>query len=191
MRGSLRPRDKRGHKARGGVGGSTYPPPAPRGAGVDRCRRLHDSIAGSVRLWRNPTMVAETPSADCVVYPFRYRDARTKKWVLARYMATKVEIAARYEAWEIVGASELREPMGESYFTPWAAQLVAPTVRPLGQRFLELGPHRRKPPAIDARERQLVGVFLRRLIVYEARKGRFDQVRNAADLLVEVAGAAG
>jgi hypothetical protein len=127
-------------------------------------------------------------AAGLIVYAFRYRDARTKKWVLARYMATRIEIAARYSEWEIVGAGEKREPMGYNYFVPAPLEFVPPRSRPLGQRFLELGPHRRKRPGIDARERQLVGVFLRRLIVYEARRGRFDQVRNATDLLVEVAG---
>ena len=124
-----------------------------------------------------------------LVYSFRYRNPRTKKWHLARYMATPKEIAATYAEWEIVGAGEVRQPIGYSYFTPHASELVAPRPRPIGQRFIELGPHRRKPPTIDARERQLVGVFLRRLIVYEARKGRFDAVGNAADLLSEVAGA--
>jgi hypothetical protein len=131
------------------------------------------------------------PPAEQIVYAFRYRDPRTKRWILARYMATQVEIAAGYATWEIVGSGERRQPMGERFFTPFADQLVAPRPRPLGQRLLELGPHRRQRPGIDARERQLVGVFLRRLIVYEARKGRFDQVRNAADLLVDVVGGAG
>jgi hypothetical protein len=124
------------------------------------------------------------------VYAFRYRSPRTKKWVLARYMATPVEIAASYAEWELVGAGEMRQPMGYNYFAPSATptvDLVAPKPRPLGQRFLELGPHRRRPPGIDASERRLVGVFLRRLIVWEARRHRFEQVRNAVDLLAEVA----
>src|SRR5450631_1596318 len=130
------------------------------------------------------------PDGPSTVYAFRYRDPRTKKWQLARYMATKAEIAARYAEWEIVGTGEVWKPVGYGYFVPHLQELVAPRPRPLGQRFVELGPHRRKPPRIDARERQLVGVFLRRLIVYEARKGRFDRVRNAVDLLAEVASVA-
>jgi len=127
-------------------------------------------------------------SVDLVFYPFRYRDPRTKKWVLARYMATPVEIAASYQEWKIVGAGEPRQPMGYNYFSPAPVELVAPRPRLLGQRFLELGPHRRRASGTDVRERQLVSVFLRRLIVFEARRGRFDQVRNATDLLIEVAG---
>ena len=61
-----------------------------------------------------------------LVYAFRYRDPRTKKWHLARYMASKVEIAAAYAEWEIVGAGEMRRPIGDSYFTPHAVELVAP-----------------------------------------------------------------
>lgn len=38
-----------------------------------------------------------------VVYPFRYKDAGTGKWVRARYMAERDEIAARYAEWEITG----------------------------------------------------------------------------------------
>jgi hypothetical protein len=127
-------------------------------------------------------------------FPFRYRDRLTGKWVRARYKAEKHEIADRHAEWEITGPGETRRRGGlGSAFTPWAAppvaQLIAPHPRPLGQRYLELGPHRRKPPGIDARERQLVGVFLRRLIVWEARRGRLDQVRNAADLLVDLGAA--
>jgi hypothetical protein len=42
------------------------------------------------------------------LYPFRYRDPLTSKWVRARYVATREEIAARYVQWEIVGAPEVR-----------------------------------------------------------------------------------
>jgi hypothetical protein len=51
------------------------------------------------------------------VFPFRYRDARTGKWVKARYMATPDEIAARYAEWEITGPGEERRPIA-GYFNP-------------------------------------------------------------------------
>jgi hypothetical protein len=123
-----------------------------------------------------------------ILYPFRYRDELSGKWVRARYVAQRHEIAARYKDWEIVGPGEVRRPRGR-YFTPFASKLTVPKPGPIGQRFLELAPHRRKPTGIDSREHQLVCVFLGRLIVYEARKGRFDNVRSATDLLVEVVGA--
>ena len=42
------------------------------------------------------------------LYPFRYRDPLTGKWVKARYVAERHEIAARYQEWEITGAAEIR-----------------------------------------------------------------------------------
>jgi hypothetical protein len=51
------------------------------------------------------------------LFPFRYRDPRTGKWVRARYMATREEIAARYAELEIIGSGELRRPR-TGYFNP-------------------------------------------------------------------------
>src|SRR5262249_25815650 len=42
------------------------------------------------------------------LYPFRFRDPRTGKWVRARYRATLAEIKARYREWEIDGPAEIR-----------------------------------------------------------------------------------
>jgi hypothetical protein len=56
-------------------------------------------------------------SEPIVVYPFRYRDPRTKRWVKARYRAERAEIAARYAEWEITGPGEERRPIG-GYFNP-------------------------------------------------------------------------
>ena len=42
------------------------------------------------------------------LYTFRYRDARTGKWVRARYRAMRDEIATRYAESEITGKAELR-----------------------------------------------------------------------------------
>ena len=63
-----------------------------------------------------PMMCAPT-DAYCAVFPFRYRDARTGKWVKARYMATREEIASRYGEWEITGPGEVRTPR-TGYFNP-------------------------------------------------------------------------
>jgi len=52
------------------------------------------------------------------LFPFRYRDPLTGKWVRARYVAERHEIAARYAVWEIVGEPEYRRPVGAA-FSPW------------------------------------------------------------------------
>jgi hypothetical protein len=53
------------------------------------------------------------------LYPFRFRDRLTGKWVRARYVAERNEIAARYTEWEITGPPEVREIRpSEGYFSP-------------------------------------------------------------------------
>ena len=42
-------------------------------------------------------------------FAFRYRDPGTGKWLLARYVAERQEIAARYAKWEITGPADLGE----------------------------------------------------------------------------------
>jgi hypothetical protein len=37
------------------------------------------------------------------LYPFRFFDPIRKRWVDARYRATRADIAAHYEKWEITG----------------------------------------------------------------------------------------
>ena len=51
---------------------------------------------------------------------FRYRDRVTGKWVKARYVAERHEIAARYAKWAIIGTPEIRDvDPGARYFTAW------------------------------------------------------------------------
>jgi hypothetical protein len=57
------------------------------------------------------------PTAPLVVFPFRYRDARTGRWVKARHMAEWSEIAARHAEWEIISPGEERRPR-TGYFNP-------------------------------------------------------------------------
>ena len=52
------------------------------------------------------------------LYPFRFRDQRTGKWVRARYLATLAELAARYREWEIVGLAETRGDAPVQMFQP-------------------------------------------------------------------------
>ena len=42
------------------------------------------------------------------LYPFRYRDQRTGKWIRARYLAEMREIQQRYSEWELIGPPEIR-----------------------------------------------------------------------------------
>ena len=48
------------------------------------------------------------------LFPFRYRDELTGKWVRARYLAERHEIAATCKEWEIAGPPEIRggDPWG-------------------------------------------------------------------------------
>jgi hypothetical protein len=43
------------------------------------------------------------------LYPFRFRDSLTGKWIRARYVAEMHEIEQRYREWEIIGPAEVRE----------------------------------------------------------------------------------
>ena len=52
------------------------------------------------------------------LYPFRFRDPVSGKWVKARYVAGRDELVARYAEWEIIGTPELGRPLG-AMFTPW------------------------------------------------------------------------
>src|SRR6478672_1711656 len=57
------------------------------------------------------------------LFPFRYRDELTRKWVRARYVAERHEIAERFAEWEIIGPPEIRNPHpDDGYFTPWKAE---------------------------------------------------------------------
>ncbi len=49
-----------------------------------------------------------------ILYPFRFRDPVSGKWVRARYVAERDVIAARYAVWEIIGEPEYRRPSTES-----------------------------------------------------------------------------
>lgn len=53
-----------------------------------------------------------------VLLPFRFRDRLSGRWVKARYVADRSEIAARYAVWEIFGELELRRPSGAA-LSPW------------------------------------------------------------------------
>jgi hypothetical protein len=58
--------------------------------------------------------------------------------------------------------------------------MFQPTLSRLADAPLELQPHLAMPPAIDATERFLLRVFLRRYITWCARGRRFAQMEGAA-----------
>ena len=54
------------------------------------------------------------------LFPFRYRNPVTGKWVRARYVATREEIAKGNTEWEIVRPPEIRDvDLHARYFTPF------------------------------------------------------------------------
>ena len=121
------------------------------------------------------------------LFPFRYRDRLTGKWVKARYVAEPQEIAARYSEWEIIGPPEIRDVDPHArYFTPWKVVSHAELMR-IEERPPELQPHVAKPPRIDEPEALLVALFLRRYVTYCARRKRYSQMQGAARLLRSVA----
>lgn len=64
------------------------------------------------------------------LFPFRYRDRITCKWVRARYVATTADIAARYAEWEITGPPGIRDVNPNAhYFSPWQRPPPRPKFR--------------------------------------------------------------
>jgi hypothetical protein len=117
------------------------------------------------------------------LFPFRCRDPRTGKWIRARYVAERHEIAARYAEFEIIGPPEIRDVDPDArYFTPHANAMMNAELR----RFNERPPELVKPAAIDALEAFLVRTFLRRYVTYCARRSRFAAMNGAAQLFAEL-----
>jgi hypothetical protein len=114
------------------------------------------------------------------LFPFRYREPRSGKWVRARYVATMEDIAKCYAEWEIAGPAEIRDVDPDArYFTPHKSPLDA-ELRRYSERPPEL------QPAIDAKEAFLLAMFLRRYVTYCARRHRFAAMNGAARLLREL-----
>ena len=120
------------------------------------------------------------------LFPFRYRDRVTGKWVKARYVAERHEIAARYAEWEIIGPPEIRDvDPNARYFTPWKIVPHADLMQ-MEEPPPEMQPHLAEPPRIDEREVFLTTLFLRRYVTYCARRKRYAQMQGAARLLETV-----
>lgn len=52
------------------------------------------------------------PEKPLVLYPFRYFDLPTRKWVKARYKATLDQLCDRHDCFQITGMPEKREGNG-------------------------------------------------------------------------------
>ncbi|HLX28945.1 MAG TPA: hypothetical protein VKV24_10730 [Casimicrobiaceae bacterium] len=145
------------------------------------------------------------------LYPFRYRSEVTGKWVKARYIAEMHEIEREHAPgdWEIIGPPEVRDVDPDAaYFSPWRAVPDKAPVKepPRPKKPPEKDPPSKEPPvkeptdianalieqppAMDAIERFLVALFLRRYVTYCARRRRFAQMQGAARLLRQVASTA-
>ena len=120
------------------------------------------------------------------LFPFRYKDPRTGKWIRARYVAELHEIKQRHAEFEIIGPPEFRDVDPEArYFAPHFNAMMDAEMRRFRERPPEL------QPAIDALESFLLQVFLRRYITYCARRRRFAAMNGAARLYSDVRASAG
>ncbi len=116
------------------------------------------------------------------LFPFRYRDPRSGKWIRARYVAELQEIKQRYVEWEIIGPPEIR---GVDPNTRYFAPNFNATMKAELRRFRERPPELQ--PVVDALEAFLVQLFLRRYITYCARRHRFAAMNGAARLYRDLA----
>jgi hypothetical protein len=74
---------------------------------------------GSPQPGAPPRLQWPTMAPRLELFPFRYRDPRTGKWIRARYLAELHEIKARYAEFELIGPPEIRDvdPTAR-YFAP-------------------------------------------------------------------------
>ena len=123
-----------------------------------------------------------------VLYPFRYFDPLRNRWIKARYVATKEEIAARHEQCEIVGPPELRNPDAPMFnlsSSPVPANHLPPDEEeppPDHGPTPDPPPVEQPPPIEDQLERFLVVLFLRRYVTWCARRRRFASMNGATRL---------
>jgi hypothetical protein len=121
------------------------------------------------------------------LFPFRYREPLTGRWVKARYKATREDIAARHAEWEITGSAELRRPIGRA-FSPYRV-VSHSELRRLQEPAPQINPHLDRTSGINTAECFLVGLFLRRYVTYCARRRRYAQMQGAVRLHREVTNA--
>ena len=106
---------------------------------------------------------------------FRYLDRLSGKWVRPRYKASLDELNARYDRWQTIGPTEIRGAAPVQMFRTPARIVEKPP---------ELRPHL-APLVVDATERFLLRLFLRRYVTWCARRRRFAAMQGAARLFAE------
>ena len=117
------------------------------------------------------------------LYPFRFRDPVTGKWVRARYRATPDDITRRYGEARIDGDGVAPANVSAG-FDPFRTAATAASHDAPAETPLQL----ENDPA-DALERALVALFLRRYVTWCARRRRYAAMNGAARLLRTLSGA--
>jgi hypothetical protein len=118
-----------------------------------------------------------------VLYPFRYRDPLTGKWLRARYVATREDIAARHKQWEIIGPPEIRQVAGEHTSGFMAPARPTPQSAPNCDSNADMQP---RGDSLHALEAFLLRLFLQRYATWCVRTRRYAQAQGAARLAREV-----
>jgi len=111
------------------------------------------------------------------LYPFRFRDPVTGKWVRARYRATRDDIAQRYGEARIDGAG-IAPANVSAGFDPFRTAATCALHDAVAEPPPEL-----EHDLADALERALVATFLRRYVTWCARRRRYAAMNGAAHLL--------
>jgi hypothetical protein len=64
------------------------------------------------------------------LYPFRFRDPLTGKWIRARHKLQVPELQRRYAEWELTGAPEIRHvhPRHTEPFSPFGRSAPGPAI---------------------------------------------------------------
>lgn len=124
------------------------------------------------------------------LHRFRFLDATTGRWVLARHRAELHDIVQRYQQWQLVGEPEIRPGNSIGWFSPHAAPhavSASDAGRTAESTSAPTTPARSddvdaSPTIDDERERFLALLFLRRYITWCARRRRFAAMEGAACL---------
>jgi hypothetical protein len=124
------------------------------------------------------------------LFPFRYRDPVTGKWIRARYRAERHEIALRHAEYEITGPAEIRDiDPSARRFTPHSRSMANGDSELAREPPPELQPHLETPSMVDAAEAALVRLFLRRYVTWCARHRKFAAMNGAVRLHAELGAA--